>query len=106
MPNAVRQCIRFGWLWLIVGVAVTVYANPNDYPEYAQIKVAQDIPIDFITVDAVKQRLDAGLPQVLIDVRSHDHFQKTHLPGAQSIPLRTLEERVKDIPRETPVVLY
>jgi 3-mercaptopyruvate sulfurtransferase SseA len=106
MSSAVRQLIRLGWLWLVVGMAITASANPNDYPEYAQIKIAQDIPIDFITVEEVKQRLDAGAPQVLIDVRSRDNFQKAHLPGAMSIPLRTLEKHSKDIPRETPVVLY
>jgi rhodanese-related sulfurtransferase len=106
MPDAVRQFIRLGLLWLTVGIAITASANPNDYPEYAQIKIAQDIQIDFITAEDVKQRLDAGAPQVIIDVRDSDHFQKTHLPGAISIPLRSLETRGKEIPRETPVVLY
>jgi 3-mercaptopyruvate sulfurtransferase SseA len=106
MPYAVRQFIRLGLLWLTVGIAITASANPNDYPEYAQIKIAQDIQIDFITAEDVKQRLDAGAPQVIIDVRDSDHFQKIHLPGAISIPLRSLEARGKEIPRETPVVLY
>jgi 3-mercaptopyruvate sulfurtransferase SseA len=106
MSYAVRQCMRLGFLGLIVGMAITASANPNDYPEYAQIKIAQDIPIEFITAEDVKQRIEAGAPQVLIDIRSHGDFQQMHLPGAISIPLKTLEERVKDIPRETPVVLY
>jgi len=106
MPYALRQFMRLGLLWLTVGIAMTASANPNDYPEYAQIKIAQDIQIEFITAEEVKQRLDTGTPQVIIDVRDSDHFQKMHLPGALSIPLRSLEERGKDIPRETPVVLY
>jgi rhodanese-related sulfurtransferase len=106
MPYTVRQFMRLGLLWLIAGIASTAGANPNDYPEYAHIKIAQNIQIEFITAEDVKQRLDAKTPQVLIDVRSHDNFMETHLPGAVSIPLRTLEERVKEIPRETPVVLY
>ncbi len=106
MPYAVRQWIRLGLLWLIVGVAISAHANPNDYPEYANIKIAQHIQVEFITAEEVKQRLDAGAPQMLIDVRRRDTFQLTHLPGAVSIPLRTLENRVKDIPRERPVVLY
>ncbi len=106
MPYAVRQFMRFGWLWLIAAMALTASANPKDYPEYANIKIAQNIEIAFVAPEDVKSRLDAGAPQVLVDVRSHDNFQKSHIPGAISIPLRTLEERVKRIPRETPVVLY
>lgn len=106
MPYAVRRFMRLGLLWLLVGIAMTASANPNDYPEYAQIKLAQNIEIEFITAEEVKQRLDTGAPQVIIDVRDHDHFQKMHLPGALSIPLRSLEERGKEVPRETPVVLY
>jgi 3-mercaptopyruvate sulfurtransferase SseA len=106
MPYAARQFTRLGLLWLLVGIAMTASANPNDYPEYAQIKLAQNIEIEFITAEEVKQRLDTGAPQVIIDVRDHGDFQKMHLPGALSIPLRSLEERGKEIPRETPVVLY
>ncbi len=106
MPYAIRQFTQLGLLWLIVAMAITASANPNDYPEYAHIKIAQNIQIEFITAEDVKRRLDASVPQMLIDVRSHDNFKKAHLPGAVSIPLRTFEERVKDIPRETPVVLY
>lgn len=106
MPYAVRPFMRLALLWLIAGMAMTASANPKDYPEYAHIKIAQDIEIQFIAPEDVKHRLDAGAPQVLVDVRNKHQFQKGHLPGAISIPLRTLEERVKSIPRETLVVLY
>ncbi|ETX06367.1 rhodanese-like domain-containing protein [Candidatus Entotheonella palauensis] len=106
MPYAVRQFMRLGLLWLTIGIAIAASANPKDYPEYANIKIAQNIEIEFITPEDVKHRLDAGAPQMLVDVRSHEKFQHTHLPGAISIPLRTLEERAKSIPRETLVVLY
>ncbi len=107
MPRAVlRQFIRLGFVLLMVGIAVSVHANPNDYPEYARIKIAQNIPVEFITPEDVKQRLDSGTPQMLIDVRKNANFLKSHLPGAVSIPLRTLEKRVGDIPRDTPVVFY
>ena len=106
MSEIVRHGRLLCWLWLLVGLACAASANPNDYPEYAQIQIAQDIPIEFITAEEVKQRLDAGAPQALIDVRDLKSFEKTHLPGAISIPLRTLELRVGEIPRDAPVVLY
>ncbi len=106
MPRVVCQFMRLGLLLLIVGMAISANANPNDYPEYAQIKIAQDIPIQFVVAEDVKQRLDSGAPQMLIDVRNNANFLKSHLPGAVSMPLRTLAERAKDIPREIPVVFY
>ncbi len=106
MSYAIRQGIRLSLLWFIIGLALSVSANPNDYPEYANIKIAQNIEIQFIAPEDVKNRLDAGAPQVLVDVRNQANFEKSHLPGAISIPLRTLEARAEDIPRETPVVLY
>lgn len=106
MLYAVRHLMPLGLLYLIVAIAIGAHANPNDYPEYANIKIAQNILIEFIDAEDVKQRLDSGALQMLIDVRNRDSFQSTHLPGAVSIPLRTLEERVKDISRDTPVVLY
>jgi hypothetical protein len=106
MRYAVRHLMPLGLLCLIVAIAIGAHANPNDYPEYANIKIAQNILIEFIDAEDVKQRLDSGALQMLIDVRNRDSFQSTHLPGAVSIPLRTLEERVKDISRDTPVVLY
>ena len=108
MPEVVRYCRRLCLLWLLAGLAcaASASANPNDYPEYAQIKIDPDITIEFITVEEVKQRLDAGEPQKIIDVRRLKLFDKTHLPGAVSIPLRDLETRIEEIPRDTPVVFY
>ena len=106
MPEVVHYCKRLCLLWLLVGLACAASANPHDYPEYAQIKIAQDITVEFITAEEVKQRLDASEPQMIIDVRRLKLFDKTHLPGAVSMPLRDLETRIEEIPRDTPVVFY
>lgn len=42
----------------------------------------------------------------LLDVRPRPEFQSGHLPGAVSIPLDELENRLDQLPRHKPVVAY
>jgi rhodanese-related sulfurtransferase len=81
-------------------------ANPQQYPQFAQQQVDNAIPIDFISAESVKQRLDAGTIQVLVDVRDQASYAQGHLPGAISMPLQALPQRMVEIPRDVPVVLY
>lgn len=43
---------------------------------------------------------------VLLDVRPSDEYGLGHLPGALNIPLRELEERLAELPREQEIVAY
>ncbi len=43
---------------------------------------------------------------VLLDVRPEDEFGLGHLPGALNIPLRTLEQRLTELPRGQEIVAY
>lgn len=43
---------------------------------------------------------------VLIDVRPEDEYGLGHLPGALNIPLRELETRLADLPRDYEIVAY
>lgn len=95
-----------GLLILILGCTTGALGNRQDYPEFAQQNVAQDIPIAFITAERVKQRIDEGVQQILVDVRRQAHYEKAHLPGAMSIPLQEFPQRAVEIPRDMPVVLY
>ncbi len=42
----------------------------------------------------------------LLDVRPEDEFAMGHIPGAISIPLKALERRLKDLPRDREIVAY
>lgn len=94
-----------GSLLMLAGTA-TVSADPRDYPQFAQQKVAQDIAIQFTSVDELKARVDTGVPLKIIDVRGYGNFARGHLPGAVSIPLGLLRYSLDDIPKDIPVVLY
>jgi len=106
MRRAMMQRMQFSLLLLILGISASALANPNDYPEFAQKKVDDDISVTFVTAEEVKQRLDVGTPQALVDVRKSSSFERQHLPKAISIPLQSFPERYVEIPRDTPVVLY
>lgn len=93
-------------LGLGLGWAGPVLANPDNYPQYAQQKVDPSIKITFVGVDQVKQDLDAGRPQFFVDVRSAAEYAEGHLPQAVSIPLAVLAVRLREIPKDIPVVLY
>ena len=43
---------------------------------------------------------------VLLDVRPEDEFGLGHLPGALNIPLRQLEQRLVELPRNCEIVAY
>ena len=95
-----------GLLVLGLACAATVSADPRDYPQFAQQKVAQDITIIFTSVDELKARIDTDAPLKIIDVRGYGDYARGHLPGAVSIPLGILPYSLADIPTDIPVVLY
>ncbi len=43
---------------------------------------------------------------LLVDVRTPAEFAQGHLPGAISLPLETLAERLAGLPRDRSLVLY
>ena len=43
---------------------------------------------------------------VLLDVRPEDEYSLGHLPGALNIPLRQLEQRLSELPRNLEIVAY
>lgn len=60
------------------------------------------------TPEAVRVRLDAGDPFVLLDVRERDEWERGHLPGAVHLGKGVLERDVEAAVPDpsTPLVLY
>jgi rhodanese-related sulfurtransferase len=54
-----------------------------------------------IDVNGFAAALAAGAP--VIDVRDGDEYVTGHVPGAELIPLGTLQARVHEVPRNGPV---
>lgn len=43
---------------------------------------------------------------VFLDVRQPVEYEKGHMPGATLIPLKELEDRLDELPKEVPVIIY
>jgi DNA-binding transcriptional ArsR family regulator len=58
-----------------------------------------------IAADEVRTRLQAG-DVVLLDVRPSIEFDAGHLPGARSIPIDELSQRLEELPSDALIVAY
>lgn len=61
-----------------------------------------------MTVEDVRKVLEKGRPEgyTLLDVRQPFEYQEMHLPGARLVPLAELPDRLGEIPRDRPVIVY
>jgi rhodanese-related sulfurtransferase len=58
-----------------------------------------------IEIDRLRELLDAGAQ--LVEVLPEEEYEEEHLPGAISIPLKTLdEETTAGLDRRNPVIVY
>ncbi|MFD0671868.1 rhodanese-like domain-containing protein [Cohnella sp. GCM10027633] len=57
-----------------------------------------------ITVERLKQRLDAGETPLLIDVREHEEVAHGMIEGAIHMPLGQVPQRLDEIPRDEEVI--
>ncbi len=59
-----------------------------------------------ITVDQVHEILVNDEDYFIIDVRNKEEYNQGHIDGAFLIPLDEIKERVAEIPRNKPVIVY
>jgi rhodanese-related sulfurtransferase len=59
-----------------------------------------------LSPDLAAQRINTTSPPVVIDVRSANERKMTRIAGSRHIPLNHLTERVSELPRNTPVLVY
>jgi rhodanese-related sulfurtransferase len=62
--------------------------------------------LEALSADELLARLKAGEPLVIVDVRPIEEYRSAHLPGAKSIPLDELQQRLRELPRERQIVAY
>ena len=59
-----------------------------------------------ITVEELKALLDDGKQAVIVDARTAKSFEKRRVPGAISIPVREIEDRLDELPKDAPIAFY
>jgi rhodanese-related sulfurtransferase/DNA-binding MarR family transcriptional regulator len=58
-----------------------------------------------VTREELRARVEAG-QSVLLDVRPVEEYLAGHIPGAVSIPVAELAERIEELPEEAEVIVY
>ncbi|MDN5851721.1 MAG: metalloregulator ArsR/SmtB family transcription factor [Actinomycetia bacterium] len=61
--------------------------------------------LERVSAEDFQQRVSEGTA-LLIDVRSTEEYAKGHLPGAISIPLSDLNDRIDEVPDDADIVAY
>jgi rhodanese-related sulfurtransferase/predicted transcriptional regulator len=61
--------------------------------------------LEGITLSELKDRMDKG-EVLLLDVRPKEEYEKAHIPGAVSIPIEELEDKLSSLPDNFDVVAY
>lgn len=62
-------------------------------------------PLEPVDQEELRRRLDTG-DVLLIDVRPAPEYRAGHLPGAISVPLPELRDRLPDLPTDREIVAY
>jgi 3-mercaptopyruvate sulfurtransferase SseA len=83
-----------------------VAADPSKYPQYAQQELPKDVTPEFIHLsDFVDEIIRRG-KIVIVDVRSREEYEESHIKGAISVPLNEVASRAGEIPKDGLAVLY
>ncbi len=94
-----------GWFLTIIGVGLAGFIG---YKFFHRQKFLRDLRMAKITVDELKQRMDAGDPITVVDVR-HPlamELDPEMIPGALNFLMEEIEHRHHEIPRDRDIILY
>lgn len=92
----------------VAGLLVSLCAVAERYRPEVAVDLAMALPTDDMVLmdrDELLSESRAGRVTVL-DVRPADEFEAGHLPGALSIPLGELTDRLAELPADAEVVAY
>jgi membrane protein DedA with SNARE-associated domain len=94
-----------GWLLVLLIGAFVVYIA---YKIVARQHFLRELRISRITVEELKQKIDAGEELVIVDLRHSMDFEADPetIPGAFRMDARDLEEKNDRLPRDREVILY
>lgn len=92
---------------LVLGAALFVIMRPgisqNSSTSSAQVSTTAEI--DRVRLEEAKAAFDSG-EATFVDVRSQTAFAEDHIPGALSIPLDELQNRLDELDPSDWIILY
>ena len=67
----------------------------------------REFDVPRVSLEQLKEKLDAGADIVIVDVRSQEDFDEGHIPEAVSIPWQQeIETRYTELPRDKEIITY
>ncbi|WP_019156538.1 ArsR/SmtB family transcription factor [Robertmurraya massiliosenegalensis] len=82
--------------------------SEKQFVEVQQIKqefLNANLGMDGISLEALKERMENG-EVLLLDVRPKEEYDVAHIPGAISMPMEDLKEKLASLPSNCDVVAY
>jgi hypothetical protein len=94
-----------GGLFVLLFGALALYIG---YKVIARQRFLRELRIARISVDELKQKLDAGEDLVIVDLRHSVDFEADPetIPGAFRMDAKELEEKDDRLPRDRDIILY
>ncbi len=81
--------------------------TPLETPSSANLSPSSYLPeVPRISVEEVKAKLDAGSNIVIIDSRSENAYNESHIVGAISMPLADMAEPYSNLDRYEEIITY
>lgn len=95
-------------LIIIIGALASIFyrSDPESQPESRNPDTSIPYPeITRVDLSTAKGAYDDGTA-VFVDVRDQSYYQDAHIPGARSIPLLQLEDRLDELNQDDWIILY
>jgi rhodanese-related sulfurtransferase/DNA-binding transcriptional ArsR family regulator len=77
----------------------------GDVDRIVQQFAASRHPVEPVDRETLLTRIQQG-EVVLVDVRPFEEYRAGHIPGARSMPMAELEQRLTELPRDRQIVAY
>jgi 3-mercaptopyruvate sulfurtransferase SseA len=97
-----------GGLIILIGAVVGILVISGGDDSQRETIPNQNIPypeVARVELTNAKAAFDTG-KAVFVDVRDQAYFENGHIPGAQSIPLDQLEQRLNELNPNDWIILY
>lgn len=82
--------------------------SEKQFVEVQQIKkefLNGNLGMDGVSLSELKDRMEKG-EVLLLDVRPKEEYEKDHIPGAVSVPIEELREKIASLPTNCDIVAY
>jgi hypothetical protein len=91
-------------LTIVATCALPVLATGQSLPYPKDPQTGWAVGANKLPAQELKQKLDAGEKVLLIDVRDAPLYEKETIPGAIHIPFASVQDALKDIPKDRKLV--